>query len=68
MCVVKTIKYDPGIMILGVNSMTAIHGVTVREKSDYPRVFGHITCAARTEFISGKGIRSGTNLNAGSGF
>jgi len=61
--VTKTIRYEAGTMIVGINSLDAIHGVTPRGPSKYPRVFGHIVCAARTQFISGKGIRKGTNLN-----
>lgn len=35
----KTIKYERNVLVLFLNSINAVHGVTVRSITDYPRYF-----------------------------
>ncbi len=56
---VKTIEYDTNVCVVGlnVNYPYSIHGVSERNTSEYPRLFGLMYGTTSKSFIKGPGIR-----------
>ncbi|MEC4983557.1 MAG: 2OG-Fe(II) oxygenase [Oscillatoria sp. PMC 1068.18] len=50
--IVKTVKYDRNVLVLFVNSIDSLHGVTVRETTDSPRYFFNLLGEVRKNLFS----------------
>jgi hypothetical protein len=48
---VKTVKYDSNVLVLFLNSISSLHGVTVRSLTQHPRYFVNLVGEVREPFF-----------------